>query len=430
MCAEAGVPLRVGEFARRNSPTVQALLCTAEDGSWDAAVTVVRASWIPDEQHWDGGKFSRHPHRGYDLDTPGEIVYELQISENDDGASGHGPRPLVLFRLVADAQATADELILWTRRADLFRVAVPAPDQSRQTRQARRCFEHRQAAAAAPQVHTAEPLDDTPADPATADLIAADLAALDHSALCWHFPRDRTGRYQRSAVVALAAYGGRRPHLRDRWLTVRADGERLVVSVQDLIGANQRHRWDGTRWLWDRRHAAATRATRWQVGRPAQAAPGFDALRRGALAEAFALAGVQVDDHIAKLLDGRPNLLSRCELTATWVAALYDGLAEVAPWRLAQAGRSWQEGRAALGLPARGSIVLFGLGGMGRLRKPKIALELRGDTAVLRLVFSGSNAVLPRSLWTVPADLAGHLHGWQPTGNRPGRAAAARVPAR
>ena len=34
------------------------------------------------------------------------------------------------------------------------------------------------------------------------------------------------------------------------------------------------------------------------------------------------------------------------------------------------------------------------------------------DGPLLRLYYTGGNAVLPRSLWTLPADLMAHLHGW------------------
>ena len=241
----------------------------------------------------------------------------------------------------------------------------------------------------------------------------ADHAAdVDPALLCWHFPRDRTGRYQRSAVVALTPCEAGRPHLRGRWLTARADGDRLLLAVRDLIPANQRHRWDVTPWLWHRRHARAPALRRWQVGHPAEAAPAFEALRNGRMAEALARCGVHADPQITRLLAGEPTRLYRAGLTATWVATLYAGLADAAPWRLAAAHRQWREGRQALGLAARHPIPLFGLGGMTQARKPKVALDATADGPLLRLYYTGGSAVLPRSLWTLPADLVPHFHGW------------------
>jgi hypothetical protein len=130
------------------------------------------------------------------------------------------------------------------------------------------------------------------------------------------------------------------------------------------------------------------------------------------MAEALARCGVQADPQIARLLAGEPTRLYRAGLTATWVATLYAGLAEAAPWRLAAAHRRWREGRQALGLAARRPIPLFGLGGMTQARKPKVALDATADGPLLRLYYTGGSAVLPRSLWTLPADLVPHFHGW------------------
>ena len=71
-------------------------------------------------------------------------------------------------------------------------------------------------------------------------------------ALALHFPREGNGRFLRAAVwVALASLDGTPPHLRGRWLTVRAKAEDLYVGVKDLIGANQAYRWNSTPWTWD-----------------------------------------------------------------------------------------------------------------------------------------------------------------------------------
>lgn len=402
LCAHAGVTAAPGlfrsEFAGRK---VQALRCVAADGSWDAAITVVRGLALPAAVAAPGKRYVRDPDTGYDLDTGGELLYEVRICEDDDGAAGHGPRPLVGFELVATPQAAADVLVLWARRAALFRCTIPVVSPEVARRWEWRRYEHRLAAAAAADVEAG-------GVPETA---AGDVAAVDKALLCWHFPRERGGRYQRSAVVALAPCAGPAlPHLRGRWLTARAHGDRLVLAASDLIPVNQRHRWDLTPWLWDRRHAGTPPLVRWQAADPGQVRPAFEALRRGAASQA--LDHVGVDGQIGKLLAGEPPRLSRGTSTELWVTNLYAGLAVMAPWRLAAAHQLWREQREASGLPAQDPVTLFGLGGNGAARKPKVALDGGGTGPVLRLHYTGSNAVLPESLWTLPADLAALLYGW------------------
>jgi hypothetical protein len=141
------------------------------------------------------GGYSRDPRSGYDLNSPGELVYEVQVHENDDGGSGHGPRPLVVFELAGTPQAAADAVTLWAVRGSLFACAVPEAKPEVAARQERRRYDHRHAAAAFPD------LDATAVPPQAADL----AAGVDPAMLCWFFPRERGGRYHRSAVVALAS---------------------------------------------------------------------------------------------------------------------------------------------------------------------------------------------------------------------------------
>jgi hypothetical protein len=403
LCGRAGLAVTVGEFRPRFCQPVLALRCAAADGSWDAAVTVVRASPVPPSADRNCQRYSRDPRTGYDLDALGELAYEVQIHEDDDDAGGHGPRPLVAFELVTTAQAAADVLTLWASRASLFRCEVPAVNPLVLMRWDRRCHEHRQSAAAAARV------DVTPA----ARQRSPDVAAVDWASLCWHFPRERSGRYRRSAVVALAPCEDTLPHLRAAWLTATAEGDRLVLTVTDLKPTCQPHRWDLTPWLWDRRHAGTPPQTRWQVSRADEAAATFRVQRHVGIAEALTLAGVQTDEQIAALLAGRPARLRRSELTATWMSTLYAGLAHAAPWRLAAAHGSWRESREAMDLPTPRPVVLFGLGGMVQARKPKVALDITDDGPLLCLRFTGGNAVLPRSLWTLPPDLVAQFYGWR-----------------
>jgi hypothetical protein len=392
LCAEAGVPVGMGRLERPGEASVVALACTAPDGTWDATLTVVRARPISTEyQDWNG-RWGRDPHQGYDLASPGALVYELQVHEEDDGAGGHGPRPVVVFELVDGEQAAADALILWWFRSGLFHATPPGPDP-RADRRRERAEQHRRTAAAEPQVR----LGPLPA-------AAADAAArLDPAALSRNFPRAHDGHFHRSAIVALAPIDDVALHRRGGWLAARRDGDGLALTVAELIGANQAHRWDVTPWLWDSR-VRATRRKRWQVDRADQARPILAALRSGEVAHALEIAGVAADDQVTRLLTGAPTRSFRAELAERWVQRLHTGLADAAPWRFAEACRVWRSEVSTRSGRGSRPVTLFGLKGLNQARKPKIALDLDGGTPVVRLVFTAGNLVLPRSLWTVPPD--------------------------
>lgn len=388
MCERADVPVRHGRLDRPGEGSVVALVCAADDASWDATLTVVRAHRIPVEHQAYNGRWGRDPRTGYDLASQGDLVYELQIHEDDDGAGGHGPRPLVVFQLLDDAEAAADALILWWRRPALFHTTPPVPDARTELRRATRIAQNRRESAA-------DPLVSFDVD------VPGDLAeAVDPAGLSFHFPRERSGRFLRSAVVALTALDGSPPHLRGRWLTARSQADELTVGVENLIGGNQAYRWNLTPWMWDRR-VSATARERWQLDDAAQARPYLDDLAAGRIAEALDRAGVAIDDQLAKLLRGEPNRTYRAELAEKWVANLYAGLADCAPWRLEHAYAAWLGERGGRPKP----ITMFGLKGLGQSRKPKVALDRARTGPILRFYFSASNLLLPRSLWTVPADL-------------------------
>lgn len=116
------------------------------------------------------------------------------MHEDDDGGSGHRPRPLLVFELAGTPQAAADAVTLWAGRGSLSACAVPGARPEVAARQEKRRYDHRQAAAAALD------LDTTAVPPRAADL----AAGVDLAMLCWFFPRERGGRYRPSAVVALA----------------------------------------------------------------------------------------------------------------------------------------------------------------------------------------------------------------------------------
>ena len=100
---------------------------------------------------------------------------------------------------------------------------------------------------------------------------------------------------------------------------------------------------------------------------------------------------------------GQPSAApSHVELSASSKNLPLAGLTQSAPWRFAEAYAAWLAERGGRPKPA----TMFGLKGLGQARKPKVALDRTPSGLVLLLEFSGGNLILPRALWTVPADLS------------------------
>jgi hypothetical protein len=381
-----------------------------DGGRMQVTVVSVRATG-GDGLSPDGHTWSRDLDIEYDLeDDSGDgpdrsLAFEVTTLEGHGDGPGTPPAVWAPRRLVREEQAVLDAIRLWHGYRDSLRSVLPTPDPGRRTRLARQ-IAARQAAATAARVRPEA--DDSAVLPQQRPALAADLARVDGAQLCYHFPRDRNGRYARAAVVALAGYG---PDLRKRgpWLTARAGGDTLVLAVEALIGANQDHRWDASPWLWSAEHASATAEQRWQVPDAEHARPIVALLDRQAPADALTMCGVDVDDDLAALLAGYPISYRYAQYTDTWVARLYEQLQLCAPWRLAAAYRTWQESRPPRRRPVDEPIVLFGLKGLNQQSRPTVALELRDGVPRLAMVWTANNARLPRTLWERPADLEAAL---------------------
>ncbi|MER7009722.1 hypothetical protein ABT297_42695 [Dactylosporangium sp. NPDC000555] len=340
----------------------------------------------------------------YDLD--GDVVFEVTILEGPGDGPGDPPAVWAPRLLVRDEEAVVDAVRLWHGYRDTLRGTPPAADPDRRRAALARQIAARHAAAADARVRLA--VDASAVPPQQRPALAEHLAELDHAQLCFHFPRDRFGRYVKSAVVALAGYEAGLSK-RGPWLAVRADGDELAVGVEALIGANQDHRWDRLPWLWSAAHRDATAVRRWQVPDAEHARPVVALLERHALADALTLCGVDVDAELASLLAGYPISYRHAQYTDTWVKTLYGQLRDCAPWRLAAAYRVWQDERRAARRPAAEPIALFGLKGLNQQAKPMVAVESRDGVCRLRMIWSGSNARLTRALWECPADLNAEL---------------------
>jgi hypothetical protein len=394
---------------------VTGLVCPHPTDAARMQITVVRAertapaglsaaaagegSWVPDLA------------LDYDLGGDGDLFFEMTTLEDPDDGLGHSRETAAQRTLTDDEQGVLDAVWLWHGYRETLRCARPPARPDRERTRLRRELAARRAAASAARVRvTVDPADVPPGGlnvrnvPNVTDVLAADLARLDAGQLCFHFPRDRLGRYARRAAVALAGYDPD-PARRAPWLVARADGDTVVVGIESVIGVNQDHRWDATPWLWSDAHRTTPPQRRWQVPYPDHAGDIVRLLDDHAVAEAMTMAGVTVDADLAALLDGYPTRYRRAVYTDRWVGRLYEQLRGCAPWRFAAAYQVWQRERRELRRPATGPTVLFGLGGVNQQRRPTVALDVRQATPHLRMVWTASNARLPHALWRRPADL-------------------------
>ncbi|MBO0867649.1 MAG: hypothetical protein J2P15_03705, partial [Micromonosporaceae bacterium] len=112
------------------------------------------------------------------------------------------------------------------------------------------------------------------------------------------------------------------------------------------------------------------------------------------------------------LLAGLPLGYHETAHTEVWVTRLYSGLRRCAPWRLRHAYQVWRDERVRQDRRVPEAVPLFGLGGKTQARRPMVALGMVDGAPELRYIETGSNAVLPRSLWELPGDLYARRHGW------------------
>jgi len=375
----------------------------AGSGSMQVTVVAVRPSAGAGPSA-DGRSWERDADLEYDIAD--HVVFEVTTLEGPGDGPGDPRAVWAPRRLVGDVEAVVDAIRLWHGYRDTLRSTPPKADPARRRTEVARQVAARAAAAAAARVRLA--VDESTVPPDQRAALAQHVAALDHERLCYHFPRDRYGRYVKNAVVALAGYEARLSK-RGPWLAVRAAGDELAVGVEGLIGANQDHRWDQLPWLWSTAHRDATPERRWQVPDAEHARPIVDLLDRHALTDALTLCGVDVDSDLAALLAGYPINYRYSRYTDTWVRTLYEQLRGCAPWRLATAYRVWREERRAVRRPADEPIALFGLKGLNQQVKPMVAVESAGGVCRLTMAWSGSNARLTRALWECPPDLRADL---------------------
>ena len=291
--------------------------------------------------------------------------------------------------------------------------------------------------------------------PAGQAALLDDLGHLSSAGIARNFPRDDGGRLQLNCVVALAQYRclDALPRGRLLWLAAigparRSDPQVITVKLEPLIGENQTHNWSEVRWWWDRRRESLDEQARWSItGAALRAVTGPGRSQRvaalwanwqagtatpperialctalqddGRFEDALRVCGVEYPEEVTRLLNGEQFLFSggwvehptAAQLTARSVK-LRRALWEAAPWHFAQGLAALQARYAAWAKEKRGrsasvpALRLFVFPGAPHAQKP--GLMLRSGPAGqprLSVLFSGSNVVLPETIWKRPVEL-------------------------
>lgn len=269
--------------------------------------------------------------------------------------------------------------------------------------------------------------------------LSADLKQLNLGPLLWNFPIHHDGRLPLGVTVLLARYtaAGQLPRGRELWLRMssparRRDPQVLRLGLELLIGENHGHRWDRSRWMWDKRHAeAATDERRWGVAsiplekldipqRPNQitalekrldagnlAAGGRAALAillqdAGRIEDAFTLYDIKLCESIQRILGAQEVFGVDCANQEQWPAYLRSQLLRCAPWLLRAEYRSELDLLVVKKKPRCGEFRLFTLPGQHHARKESVMLtadDREGTNLRLELRPTASNRLLPHRCW-------------------------------
>ncbi len=183
-----------------------------------------------------------------------------------------------------------------------------------------------------------------------------------HPALvAFHFPRDQRGRMLAKARVLLDHVAPHKQPGRARCRLLIIQNSRFEVVEADEFVENQDYRWDGQPWRW--RSDGTSPSERWGI-EDLELAHAITLLLEGAEWEvALNECGVQLGDTLRRVLDAEPLSYLLRDLAGGWATTAAEQLVRLAPWRLPR-------------LAGKGSIRLFGLGGVNAQRKPGVYLKL------------------------------------------------------
>jgi hypothetical protein len=230
------------------------------------------------------------------------------------------------------------------------------------------------------------------------DRLAAVTRDLDAERLSAAAPRTARGVLDRKATVLLARLGDGVDSRRIGWIIARCVGPAtLVITVDDVIAANHRHRLDLAPWLW-RRDAAVP--SEWMAASDPKRDKQIRLIKQGTIPAALELAGVELDSGTRRLLSGRRLSWWSDPVADSWPVAAVDAFARCAPWLVAgpayrhvlEQCRSGSDGARLVLLPHQS-------------QQSKVGISLvPGRTPRLEVRSTASNRVLPLVLWQRPPE--------------------------
>jgi hypothetical protein len=236
------------------------------------------------------------------------------------------------------------------------------------------------------------------------------LAEIDPRSVLWNAPRAPSGRLLASARILLAPLRDGKPNHRRPWMVIRARSvaPKLSLTVEHLFDDHSPHRWDVAPWLWrldyDRVDLANVALQSLAGHDPTDAAiRSLDHLVAGRLIDAFEVCGVGVGDRLRRLATGHMLGYGRPGSEPDWIGAATGLLNCAAPWlipvRAMPYVRASYSGNAV-------SIPLKGLPNQRWAAKARVVLVVtRKSEPYLDIEWTGSNRVLPWSVWRRPLDV-------------------------
>jgi hypothetical protein len=275
------------------------------------------------------------------------------------------------------------------------------PARKRQLRLTRLAASRRESAGVPVSVHL---------DPVAEMMLTPDQLALAHHAieqlrpvaLAWNFPRDRTGRRLATSagVGLLECAPPTHPTGSGIWLTAVGPRPRsrpeITIELRRLFGRGQAHRWDDVPEFWRAVPGGGrTPEQLWGIADDEAAVLAtIERLLAGGTAEDLSGWGIELDDCVLRLLQGRPVGFEMRRWTDGWVKRVTDLVSASAPWL-------WRQASERLTRPHR----LSSLGGYNPGRRPGLFLSTSHDRPHLAFEASATPLVLPRHQWERHPDL-------------------------
>lgn len=212
------------------------------------------------------------------------------------------------------------------------------------------------------------------------------------------FPRDGRGRLKARQRVLVQPVSTGSDRDRRPWIVAvgpsRAGGQEISVAVEDLIAANQSHRFDLAPWCWRRGTGDLEDPRTW--GYSADWDDRISLLLHGHIKEGLEAAGLRLDEAVSNLTRG--SHIGVLHPDPAWPKVTRDRLARLAPWLLLGPGLDFA--RDLLKRKSEG-LRLLTLPNQTAIRKASIVL-VPGTPPSLEIRWTGTNARLPVILWERP----------------------------